>query len=230
MRKLVCIAFSLLAASFVIMPLSAQKGGKGNGGPGHEMGGQGSFAHLNMMQDKLGLTNDQVDKMYKIQKDYMEKFYQNRNNADKVKELRDKQREEMEKVLTPEQKSKWNSFGKDHDGQKGKDKHQKDKNPPAHGPQKDGFAPHMDMQKDLGLSNEQSDKIFKIHKDYMDKFYQNRRDDSKIKELRAKQISEIQNVLTAEQKAKLDELQKKHNGSRDHKDQRDHKKDDRKRK
>ena len=75
----------------------------------------------------------------------------------------------------------------------------------------------MGMQKDLGLSNEQSDKIFKIRKDYMDKFYQNRRDDGKIKELHEKQMSEIQNVLTPQQKAKLDDLKKKRADQKDYK-------------
>jgi Spy/CpxP family protein refolding chaperone len=199
MKKIVFIALSLTILSLAALPLSAEKKGKGDGECGYGMGVHKPFMHFNKIQEKLGLTNDQVDKMYKIHKDYMEKIYQNRNNADKIKELRDKCRGEMASVLTPEQKAKWDNFAKDKKVKKNKGKDKKNK--------KGGHGHHIGMmQNKLGLSNEQSDKIFKIHKDYMDKFYQNRNDENKIKELHAKQISEIHNVLTPEQKAKCEEM------------------------
>jgi Spy/CpxP family protein refolding chaperone len=210
MKKIVFIAFSLTILSLAALPLSAQMiwHDDGNGKGDHKgMGMHNSFMHFNKMQDNLGLTNDQVDKMYKIHKDYMGKFYQNRNNADKVNELRNQCRGEMEKVLTPDQKAKWNNFAnnkmrKDH----GKDK-KKGKDAVHHGEKKGGHGHYMGMmQNKLGLNNEQCDKIFKIHQDYMDNFYQNRKNENKIKELHAKQISEIQNVLTPEQKAKWEEM------------------------
>jgi Spy/CpxP family protein refolding chaperone len=202
MKKILFIALSLTILSLMALPLSAEKKGKGDKKCGYEMGMHKPFMHFNKMQEKLGLTNDQVDKMYKIHKEYMERIYQNRNNADKVKELRDNRREDMASILTPEQKAQWDNFAKDRKTKKGKGKGD------ARGSHNGGHGFMSMMQKKLDLSDEQCDKIFKIHKDYMDRFYQNRNDESKIKELRAKQMSEIQNVLTPQQKAKWEERKK----------------------
>ncbi|MCL2025489.1 MAG: hypothetical protein FWG92_01640 [Leptospirales bacterium] len=202
MKKTVFIALSLAVISFAVLPLSAEKKWKGNGGGEYGygiMGGQ-SVKRLNMMQSKLGLTNNQVDRMFKIQKDYMDKIYQNRNNADKVKELKGQCRTEMESVLTSEQKTKWNNLAKDRKAN-GKDK-KKERGAKKGGDKKGA------IQNKLGLSDAQCDRIFKINKDYMDQFYQNRNNESRIKELRAKQIGEIQNVLTPEQRTKWDEMKK----------------------
>ena len=200
MKKTIFISLSLVIMSLAVLPLFAEKKGKENG---NGAGMRKPFMHFNMMQDKLGLTNDQVDKMYKIEKDYMDKFYQNRNNPDKIEELRNKRSEEIKSVFTPEQNVKWNNFIKD------REKGGKDGKKAAQGPQKGVHGCRMEMmQKKLGLSDEQSDKIFAIHKDYMDKFYQNRNNDDKIKELHAKFAGEIENVLTPEQKTKWDELKK----------------------
>jgi len=213
MKKTVFIALSLAIVSFAVLPLFAEKKQwKGNDERGGAYGKnmRNPFMHLNMMQDKLGLTNNQVDKMYKIKKDYMDKFYQDRNNADKIKELKAKRRGEMDSVLTPEQKAKWDGFKKD------KEKHG---NKAEHGPKKDGQGHHMGMmQKSLNLSNDQNDKIFKIRKDYMDKFYQNRNNEDKIEELHTKLAGEIQNVLTPQQKTKLDELKRNRQKRDDKKD------------
>ena len=119
MKKIVFIALSLTILSLAVLPLSAERGWiwKGDGDSdrkcGYEMRAMHKpFMHLNKMQEKLGLTNDQVDKMYKIYKDYMDRFYQNRNNPDKIKELRDQCRGEIVNVLTPEQKAKWEEMKK----------------------------------------------------------------------------------------------------------------------
>jgi len=209
MKKIVFIALSLTILSLAALPLSAQIWqDDGNGKGDHKkMGMHKPFMNFNKMQEKLGLTDNQVDKMYKIHKDYMDKFYQNKDNPDKIKELREQCREEMKNVLTPEQKAKMDNFAKDK-MKKGNDKDKKDKKKGKyanHGPKKGGHGHFMDS---LGLSKEQSDKMFKIHKDYMDKFYQNRKDENKIKELHKQQMSEIQNVLTPEQKAKWEEMKK----------------------
>ena len=124
MKKIVFIALSLAILSLAVLPLSAEKRGKGDGHGrcGYEMGTHKPFMHLNKMQEKLGLTNDQVDKMYKIYKDYMDRFYQNRNNPDKIKELRDQRRGEMANVLTPEQKAKWEEMRKNRQDKKNRQK------------------------------------------------------------------------------------------------------------
>ena len=120
MKKTLFIAFSLIL-SLAVLPLSAEKGkGHGEGKRGHGM--HDSSKHFNMMQEKLGLTNDQVAKMEKIKKDYMGKFQQNKGDADKMKELKGQCRQEMESVLTPEQKAKWAEMRqnfKKGDGKKG---------------------------------------------------------------------------------------------------------------
>ena len=111
MKKTILIALSLIL-SLAVLPLSAQKGGKGDcdGKRGH---GMHDSNHFNKMKEKLNLTDDQVNKMEKIKKDYMEKFQQNKGNADKMKELKGQCHQEMENVLTPEQKAKWEEMRKD---------------------------------------------------------------------------------------------------------------------
>ena len=194
MKKIVFWGITLTMLSLAVLPLSAQRGGHPGNGHGNMFGMDNSFMHFNMMQEKCGLTDAQVDKMYNIHKDYVDKFHQNRNNPDKMKELREKCSEEMDKVLTPEQKAKKENFGKDKIKDKKHDK-------PAKKGVHDG---HGIMHDSLGLTNEQHDKIFKINKEYMDKFYQNRKNEKMIKEFRDKHHSEIMNVLTPAQRAQLE--------------------------
>ncbi len=209
MKKIFFTLLSLMILSLSASSLYARGMGKGMnggdcGGPGMGMGMHKPFQHLGMLQDRLDLTNAQVDKIYKIDKDYMDRFHQNRKDADKIKDLRDKHQAEIESILTPEQKVKWNDFKKDHP-MRGEGMHKngnQNKDCYASGPGGGMF------QKDLGLSDEQIDRIHKIHKDNMDKFYQNRNDGDKVRELRTKQDAEIENVLTAEQKTKWNELKK----------------------
>ncbi len=79
------------------------------GGPGFHMGGQ-MFHHLDRMQYFLGLTDKQVEKIFNINKDYMEKFFKNRKNFDAIQKLRESQRKDIESVLTAEQKKKLNEM------------------------------------------------------------------------------------------------------------------------
>jgi Spy/CpxP family protein refolding chaperone len=215
MKKTFFIAAALMILSLAGSSLFAQgmgMSGKGCGGPGMGMGmGMGMhkpFQHLEMMQYQFDLTNAQVDKLYKIDKEYMDKFHQNRNDADKIKDLRDKHRAEVDSILTAEQKVKWNDFIKNHpmNGKRMQGKGRMNDNCPAFGPMGGMHGQHIGMmQKDLGLSNDQLDKIYKIHRDNMDKFYQNRNDADKVRELRTKQDAEIEKVLTPEQITKWNE-------------------------
>ena len=136
----------------------------------------------------------------------MDKFHQNRKDADKIKDLREKHRGEIESILTPEQKVKWNEFSKNRPA-----KNRSNKDCPGFGSMSGMPGMHMGfMQQDLKLTDDQTDKIHKIRKDNMDKFYQARNDGDKVRELRVKQDAEIEKVLTAEQKAKLEEFKKNH--------------------
>jgi Spy/CpxP family protein refolding chaperone len=213
MKKIFFIALSLMILSLGSSELFARGMGKGMGGgcgePGMGMGMHKPFMHLEMLQYRLDLTNAQVDKVYKIDREYMDKFYQNRNDADKIKDLRDKHLAEIESILTPEQKKNWNDFKKDRPIRGMRDKKFSDNDCPAFGPIGGMHGQHLGLfQKDLGLNKEQIDKIYKIHRDYMDKFYQSRNDGDKVRELREKQDAEIENVLTAEQKTKWNEFKK----------------------
>jgi Spy/CpxP family protein refolding chaperone len=115
--------------AFAGSELSAQKNqdrprdGKGTAMNCPQGGGQSAF-HLNRMQEHLGLTDQQVDKIFKIETEYRQKFYDNRKNPEKTAALRDAQKAEIDKVLTDEQKKKiqdahMNMKGK-HGGKKGK--------------------------------------------------------------------------------------------------------------
>ncbi len=214
MKKIFFTTLAMLILSLSASSLSAQDlrrcigCGDGKGMPMGMMMHK-PFHHLEMMQYMLDLTNTQVDKAYKIEKEYMDKFYQNRNNPDKIKELREKQRGDFENILTPDQKTKWNEFIENHP-MKRAGRHAKG----MCGSDREGFGPmgmmpvfHLFMaQKDLGLTDEQLDKIYKIHKDGMDSIYQNRNDGDRVRDLRKKQEADVNSVLTADQKKKLDEM------------------------
>jgi len=97
-------------------------GGPGGGicgGPGMGMGQP--FHHLDRMQYFLGLSDEQVDKIYKIDREYQDKYYQNRKNHDAVQKLRTEHSKAILNVLTKEQKEKWEDFKKNHPG-KGQNK------------------------------------------------------------------------------------------------------------
>ena len=80
------------------------------GGPGMGMGQP--FHHLDRMQYFLGLSDEQVDKIYKIDRDYQDRYYQNRKNHDAVQKLREEHSKAILNVLTKEQKQKWEDFKK----------------------------------------------------------------------------------------------------------------------
>lgn len=118
--------------------------------------GEGKKGRLVKMQDELGLTDEQVEKMRAI-----------RNAGGS--------REEMRAVLTPEQQAKVGKFRSAHKG--------------------DAEKRLRRMQSHLDLSDEQAGEIEKI-----------------VEEGGSRE--DVQNVLSAEQKAKLDKLRsqrKNHN-------------------
>lgn len=114
MKKLV-LALTLTLASSAVL---AQPPGGPQGGDGHPMGQM-----KERMKDELGLTDEQVKKM---------------------REIRDAggSREDMQAVLTPEQKLKMAEMRKEHEGDLAERKER--------------------MQKELGLSDEQVAKIDQI--------------------------------------------------------------------
>jgi Spy/CpxP family protein refolding chaperone len=84
----------------------------GRRGPGHGPGfhggcGMGKYV---MMKEELGLTEKQVEKIFRIDTTYREKYFKNRTNRTKIMEIRVEHRKAIESVLTKKQKEKFNSF------------------------------------------------------------------------------------------------------------------------
>lgn len=77
-----------------------------------------------------------------------------------------------------------------------------------------GFGGNSYMQQELGLTDAQQDKIFKISQEYRQKFYDNRKDYVKVAELRAEKVKAIDAVLTKEQKEKFATMHQNGNSKR----------------
>ena len=71
-------------------------------GGGKHMGVKG-YGRGMMMGPALDLTDDQIEKIHKINIDYADKFHKNRKNTDELKKLRESRDSEIEKILTKEQ-------------------------------------------------------------------------------------------------------------------------------
>ncbi|HOK02935.1 MAG TPA: hypothetical protein PKX79_10305 [Spirochaetota bacterium] len=93
-------------------------GPRGNmmGKPDHKGHGQkGDVRPMGpMMMDKyLNITDEQAEKIHKINMDFHDKMFKNRKNPTEIEKLRENHRKEIEKVLTEEQLKKLNEF-RDH--------------------------------------------------------------------------------------------------------------------
>lgn len=90
------------------------RGGKRGYGPGYcngpGYGGGYGFGRLEFLKEELGLSEKQVEKIFRIGTEFREKYFKNRNNRTKILELRVEQRKAIESVLTKEQKEKFNNL------------------------------------------------------------------------------------------------------------------------
>jgi|GEM_PF-812620 len=73
-------------------------------GPGH------FFKKLDVLKVELGLTDDQVKKLFDIHQKYERKFFENRTSVDRILELRAEKHKEMKKVMTAEQQKKFDEM------------------------------------------------------------------------------------------------------------------------
>jgi len=99
--------------------LYAQRGpGKGMGrgmgmgmcmGMGH--GGCG-IMHLEFMQKELGLSDEQVKKIFDIGTEYRQKCFDSRKDPEKLKSLREEHMKAVDEVFTKEQKEKRDKLGR----------------------------------------------------------------------------------------------------------------------
>ncbi len=87
--------------------------GQGPGWGQGPAGGHGhGFSRLYFMKDYLGLSEEQLDKIAKIDSEYRYQYFKNRNTSDKFDALRSEHRKAVESVLTDTQKKKWDEFYK----------------------------------------------------------------------------------------------------------------------
>jgi len=118
MKKLIPLLL-LTAAGLLAVPAVVQAEDPKPAGPGGEKHGPGHMnpeERLKMMTEKLGLSQDQQDKIKAIfaqnapaMKELMAKGRDNLTEEDKTKlrEMMKTQMEEIGAVLTPDQKEKW---------------------------------------------------------------------------------------------------------------------------
>lgn len=78
--------------------------GKHHRGPGH------FFRKLDFLKAELGLTDEQVKKLFDIHQAYQRKFFENRNNVDRILELRAEKHKAMKKIMTAEQQKKFDEL------------------------------------------------------------------------------------------------------------------------
>lgn len=108
---------ALVAVTLFSGDLYAQRGpgkgmGKGMGGcMGMGYGGCG-IMHLEFMQKELGLSDEQVKKIFDLGTEYRQKCFDNRKDPEKLKSLREEHMKAVDEVFTKEQKEKRDKLGR----------------------------------------------------------------------------------------------------------------------
>jgi len=122
MKKNIIKTLFVLITVLSVSTLFAQgwgRGGNCNGpgyGRGNHMQGYGNrgYSKIDYMKAELGLSDKQVKQIFDIGTEYREKFFENRNNPDKILELRIQHRKAIKKVLTKEQREKFDNLRNAH--------------------------------------------------------------------------------------------------------------------
>lgn len=151
------------------------------------------------MAKELNLSADQQQKIESIHKDFGDKMKDLRDNSSltkedrqaKLKELRDLQMAEVNKILTPEQQTKMKELGA-----KRGDRNMRGKEMGMRGA-KDGKK-RGDRMKDLNLTDDQKTKIKGINEEFR----------TKSKEVADTHREALNKVYTPEQQQKLKEMKK----------------------
>jgi len=132
-KSLTALSIAAIVALAGTSPLMARSWGGGWGGGYHNgmCGGFGagmgqSFHHIDRMQYFLNLSDAQVDKIYKVDSEYRDKYYQNRKNYDTIQKLREEHKKAILNILTKEQKEKWDSFIKERDERVNQNRYERD--------------------------------------------------------------------------------------------------------
>lgn len=188
MKKFLSIAALVAGIAFSSQVLYAQ--GMGPGG----CGGAGGMGYgPGIMYEDLNLTDEQADKIYKLDREFREKVWKDMPEHRKA----------IDKILTPEQKKKLEDARKEHFkrmSEGGKHRGKKYGNNDGRG---------MMVGPALDLTDDQIEKIHKINMDYADKFHKNRKNADELKKLRDSRDKEIESVLTKEQLEQLKKIREK---------------------
>jgi Spy/CpxP family protein refolding chaperone len=115
MKKLLLGLIISAVALFAAGELIARGGGGpgygcGDCGGGPGFGGGPGYRKNSYMKKELGITEKQEQQMFDIGTKYRQKFFENRNDLNKLETLREEKRKEMESVLTKEQNEKLKKF------------------------------------------------------------------------------------------------------------------------
>lgn len=97
--KKTTILMTALAVIFLTSSISARRGGMG--GPPHD-----PVMHLNHLQQTVGLSDAQVEKLFTLSEKYRKQAFQNRKNPKKLYEIRESHRKDAMKVFTKAQLQK----------------------------------------------------------------------------------------------------------------------------
>ena len=174
--------------------------------------------------DDLNLSADQKARLQSIREDHKKQLDELKNNSSfsaeqkqaRRKELYQQFRSQMESVLTPAQKEqmkKNKSEWKEKRKEAKKDFKKGDRNKNTQGR---GLKRGRDVQKELGLTSDQQQRMQQVRSDFRNKFSSLRSDNSltqeqkkaKMQELTKQQQSAMKSILTPEQIEKMQSQRK----------------------
>ncbi len=195
MNKSNFLISALLVASLAIQADAGEKSGK------HKKF-MSEFRYLNQMQEKLGLSDEQVEKIFMVNTGFRTKKFSSRNTPGAFDTLHDEQRSAMEKILNQDQQKKFEAMKKEKEGHKKADK-------------RDPQKRYMFLKNEIDLTEEQIEKIFKVKMSYREKMFKVRKDRDAIKTFAKGMRDEIKTILTDEQKMKIKKIREEKRKNQD---------------
>ena len=170
--------------------------------------------HRMQAMKELNLTADQKAKMKALREEQKKEMEALKNDKNATKEQREqlhrKYEEQMQAILTPDQRQQLEKMKEERRAQGKHGRFNKDEG------REGAFKRGAYLQKELGLSPDQQERMNKIRADYRTQFEALRNDNSlskedkkaKMHELMKKQQEEMKTVLTKEQVEKMKSLRK----------------------
>lgn len=209
MKKIIlCISIIFCAALYLGCEMHSGPADNYYWGHGFGMGyGAGCYEDRDYMMNDLSLANDQANKIADIDASYRKLYYENQSDFDKIDTLRKEHQKAIDNVLNDDQKSKYASTYNSRWGGWGKGygrRHMGDFYGHGYGM---GFGAGCYENRDymlnnLGLTDDQANKIANIDSKYRNLYAENRDNFNKIDELGREHRNAINSVLTLEQRDK----------------------------